>query len=69
MELTKHFVKQEGHTASNLLSAIRGLERNYLVHLRDSPDLARAYVSLLQPGKFLSDEAISEILREIGGRS
>jgi hypothetical protein len=68
LELTEYFVKQEGHTSSNLLRSIRGLERVHRVHLRDSPDLARAYVSLPQPGEFLSEAVISEILREIGER-
>jgi hypothetical protein len=69
LELTEHFVKQKGHSSSNLLRTIRGLERVHLVHLRDCSDLAKAYVSLPQPGNFLSDEALSEILQEIGGRS
>src|SRR5215213_4717019 len=59
LELAEHFVEHEGHTSSNLLRAIRGLERGYLVHLHDSPDLARAYVSLPRPGNFLSEEALS----------
>lgn len=62
------FVKQEGHTCSNLLRSIRGLERVHRVHLHDSPDLAKAYVSLAQPGAYFSEATISEILREIGKR-
>jgi hypothetical protein len=69
LELAEYFVEQEGHSSSNLLRAIRGLERVYRVHLRDSPDLARASVSLPQPAEFLSEATISEILREIGERS
>jgi hypothetical protein len=68
LELTEFFVKQEGHTSSNLLRSIRGLERVHRVHLHDSPALARAYVSLPQRAELLSDEVISEILREIRER-
>ena len=68
-DLAEIFVKQEGHTSSNLLRAIRALERVHRVHLHDSPDLARAYVSLPQPVEFLSEAEISEILREIRARS
>ena len=69
LDLAEIFVKQEGHTRSNLLRSIRGLERVHRVHLHDSPDLARAYVSLPQPVEFLSEAEISEILREIRARS
>jgi hypothetical protein len=69
LELAEYFVEQQGHSQSNLLRAIRGLERVHLAHLRDTPDLARACVSLPQPAAFLSEEVISEILREIGERS
>jgi hypothetical protein len=68
LELAEFFVKQEGHTCSNLLRSIRGLERVHRVHLHDSPALARAYVSLPQRAELLSDEVISEILREIRER-
>jgi hypothetical protein len=68
LELAEFFVKQEGHTCSNLLRAIRGLERVHRVHLHDTPDLARAYVSLPQRVELLSDEVISELLREIRER-
>ena len=69
LELTEHFVKQGGHSSSNLLRAIRGLERDHHVYLRDCSDLAKAYVSLPRPAKFLSEAVISEIVREIGERS
>jgi len=69
LELAEHFVKREGHSSSNLLRAIRGLERAHRVHLHDSPDLAKAHVTLAQPAEFLSEAVISEILREIGERS
>jgi hypothetical protein len=68
LELAEFFVKQEGHTCSNLLRSIRGLERVHRVHLHDAPALARAYVSLPQRAELLSDEVISEILREIRER-
>lgn len=69
LELAEYFVNGRGHSRSNLLRAIRGLERVHRVHLHDTPNLARAYVSLPQRAELLSDEVISELLQEIRERS
>ena len=63
-ELEKEFVNQEGHTASNLLRAIRSLERMYYLSLRDEADKNRALVSLPRRAERISEEYVFALLRE-----
>lgn len=67
--LEEIFVDRAGYTSSNLLRAVRGLERMYYVSLYDAPNLDRSYVSLPRPAEPVSDEFLARLLAEIGDRS
>jgi hypothetical protein len=67
-ELEKVFVEQEGHTASNLLRAIRSLERMYHLSLRDTADKDRAFVSLPRRYQRISEDYALALLREAAER-
>jgi hypothetical protein len=56
-------------TSSNLLRALRGLERMNCVSLYDVPDLDKAYVSLPRPAKPVSDEFLAGLLAQVGESS
>jgi hypothetical protein len=66
--LEETFVDGAGYDSSNLLRAIRGLERTHRVYLRERPNLNQSYVSLPRAVEPMSDELIAELLAEIGGR-
>jgi len=65
-ELEEIFVRGGEHGSSNLLRALRGLQRVRLVRLREGPDLDRSRVSLLLPAEPLDEDAIFRVLAEIG---
>ena len=67
-QLEKVFVDQEGHTASNLLRAIRSLERMYHLSLRDVADKDRAFVSLPRQVERISEVYILALLRQAAER-
>jgi hypothetical protein len=67
-QLEKVFVDQEGHTASNLLRAIRSLERMYHLSLRDVADKDRAFVSLPRQVERISEDYILALLRQAAER-
>jgi hypothetical protein len=66
--LEKTFVDRAGYGSSNLLRAIRGLERMHLVHLHQGRSPDQSYVSLPRAVEPLSDELIAELLAGLGGR-
>ena len=68
-DLAEYFVRQSGHSCSNVLRAIRGLERMHLVHLHDVPDLTEAFVSLPRPAERLSEDFIFGLLQNTEGQS
>jgi hypothetical protein len=63
-ELERVFVDQEGHTASNLLRAIRLLEMMYHLSLKDVADKDRAFVSLPRRTERISEDYVLALLRE-----
>lgn len=58
---------KDGCTESNLLRAIRGLERIRAVSLYDVADKDRAVVRLRSAGR-ISEERVGELLREVNTR-
>ncbi len=67
--LDEFFVDGAGYGSSNLLRAIRGLERMRRVSLHEGPDLDRSFVSVPLPAEPLSDEFIDRLLAELRDRS
>ncbi len=67
--LEEIFVNQAGYGSSNLLRAIRGLERMRRAYLHEGPNLDRSYVSLPRPVEPASEELVARLLAEIGDRS
>jgi hypothetical protein len=66
--LEETFVDGADYGSSNLLRAIRGLERMHRVYLHEGPNLDQSYVSLPRVVEPVSDELLAELLAEIGGR-
>jgi hypothetical protein len=66
--LEETFVEGAGYGSSNLLRAIRSLERMHRVHLHQGASVDQSYVSLPRAVEPVSDELIAELLKEIGGR-
>ena len=64
--LEEIFVDRADYTSSNLLRAIRGLERMNYVSLYDVADLNRSYVSLPRPVEPVSEEFLARLLAEVG---
>ena len=60
--LEETFVAGAGHGSSNLLRAIRGLERMRFVSLHEGPDLDRSHVSLPRQAKRISDDEVFALL-------
>jgi len=67
--LEECFVGHGIYTSSNLLRALRSLERMHYVSLQEGPNLDQSYVTLLPPVEALSDEVVSQLLAEISERS
>jgi hypothetical protein len=67
--LEEFFVDGAGCGSSNLLRAIRSLQRMRRVSLHEGPDLDRSFVSVPLPIERVSDEFIARVLTEIGERS
>ena len=62
--LEEIFVDGAGYGASNLLRAIRSLDRMRYVSLEDRPDLDRSHVSLPRPVERMSDDEIFALLTQ-----
>ena len=60
--LEETFVDGAGYGSSNLLRAIRSLERMRYVSLHEGPDLDRSNVSLPLPAKRMSDDEIFALI-------
>ena len=56
---------QQGFSGSNVLRAIRGLKRRWLIQLQEGPDLDKSTVSLPPPPTPVSDEMIARLLAEL----
>ncbi len=59
------FVNGAGCGSSNLLRAIRSLERMRYVSLQEGPDLDHSHVSLPRPAKRISDDEIFALLAQV----
>ena len=68
-ELEKIFVDQGRYTSSNLLRTIRSLERMRRLSLLEGQSLDDSFVSLLRRVEPVSNELLSQLLAELGGRS
>jgi hypothetical protein len=60
--LEENFVDGTGYGSSNLLRAIRSLERMCYVSLHEGPDLDRSLVSLPRPVQLMGDDEIFALL-------
>jgi len=67
--LEERFLGHGRYTSSNLLRALRSLERMGFVSLEEGPNLDQSYVHLPPPVQPLSDEVVSQLLAAITGRS
>lgn len=68
-ELEKIFVDQGRYTSSNLLRTIRSLERMRRLSLLEGRSLDDSFVSLPRRVEPVSNELLSQLLAELGGRS
>jgi hypothetical protein len=67
-ELDEVLVGIEGFDPSNVLRAIKGLARKRLVGFEDRRHKKDSVVSLPRQVRRITDEELSELLAEIGGR-
>lgn len=62
--LEEIFVDRAGYGSSNLLRAIRSLERMRYVSFQGGLDLDQSYVSLPRPAKRISDDEVFALLAQ-----
>jgi DNA-binding transcriptional ArsR family regulator len=67
--LEERFAGHGRYTSSNLRRALLSLNRMGLVTLQEGPSLDESYVHLPPRVEFLSDEVVTELLRELRARS
>jgi hypothetical protein len=65
-ELEEVLVGKKGHTTSNVLRAVRSLEKMYKVSLQDKFDKDLALVSLPRTEERLSEDYVFSLLRGSG---
>ncbi len=68
-DLDEVLVQAEGYDPSNVLRAIKGLARKHRVGFTERPHKKDSVVSLPRQVGPITDDELSEVLAEIGGRS